>query len=139
MKGDLKLRDQLGAASERAASVIAEGFSQSTDRHFASYLYRSRGSSNEIRTQLKVALKRGYITEDEQKSLADRYEEIAKMLTGLIAYLLREDRKNRPRFCTQNPAQMRVTADCRLLTVDWRLCGGDSIGRRFDRQCRSKH
>jgi four helix bundle protein len=93
---DLKLRDQLGAASERTASVIAEGFSQSTDRHFASYLYRSRGSSNEIRTQFKVALKRGYITEDEQTSLADRYEEIAKMLTGLIAYLLREDRKNRP-------------------------------------------
>jgi four helix bundle protein len=93
---DLRLRNQLGAASERAASVIAEGFSQSTDRHFASYLYRSRGSSNEIRTQLKVALKRGYVTVSEQTNLADRYEEIAKMLTGLIAYLLREDRKNRP-------------------------------------------
>jgi four helix bundle protein len=93
---DFKLRDQLGASSERAASTISEGFSQNTDRHFASYLYRSRGSTNEIRTQLRVALKRGYVTEDERADLHNQYEEIAKMLTGLIAHLNREDRKNRP-------------------------------------------
>jgi four helix bundle protein len=93
---DRRLRDQISASSERAVSVIPEGFSQSTDRHFASYLYRSRGSSNEIRTQFKVAVKRGYITEAEARELSDQYEEIAKMLTGLIAHLKREDRKNRP-------------------------------------------
>ena len=32
---DPRLRDQLGASSERVASLIAEGFEQSTDRHFA--------------------------------------------------------------------------------------------------------
>jgi len=93
---DRRLRDQISASSERAVSVIPEGFSQSTDRHFASYLYRSRGSSNEIRTQFKVAVKRGYITEAEARDLSGQYEEIAKMLTGLIAHLTREDRKNRP-------------------------------------------
>ena len=65
-------------------------------RHFASSLYRSRGSSNEIRTQFKVAVKRGYITQAEDKRLSDVYEEIAKMLTGLIANLKREDPKDRP-------------------------------------------
>ena len=86
----------MSSSSERTVSAIPEGFSQSTDRHFASYLYRSRGSSNEIRTQLRVALKRGYITEGERADLHARYEEIAKMLTGLIAHLLNENRKNRP-------------------------------------------
>ena len=36
------------------------------------------------------------ISEDEAKDLSALYEEIAKMLTGLIAHLTREDRKNRP-------------------------------------------
>ena len=93
---DRRLRDQISSSSERAVSVIPEGFSQSTDRHFASYLYRSRGSSNKIRTQFRVAVKRGYMTLAEAKDLSDLYEEIAKMLTGLIAHLKREDRTNRP-------------------------------------------
>jgi four helix bundle protein len=93
---DRRLRDQISSSSERAVSVIPEGFSQSTDRHFASYLYRSRGSSNEIRTQFTVAVQRGDITQAEAKDLSDLYEEIAKMLTGLIAHLTREARKNRP-------------------------------------------
>jgi four helix bundle protein len=92
---DFRLRHQLGASSERVASLIAEGFSQSTDRHFAEYLYRSRGSSSETRTQLRVARGRGYLTEHERAKVSDRYEEIEKMLTGLIQHLHREDRRFR--------------------------------------------
>jgi len=93
---DRRVRDQISSSSERTVSVIPEGFSESTDRHFASYLCRSRGSSNEIPTQFNVAVNRGYLTQDEAKSLCASYEEIAKMPTGLIAHLRREDRKNRP-------------------------------------------
>ena len=92
---DLRLRDQLGSSSERVASLIAEGFEQSTDRHFAQYLYRSRGSGRETRTQLIVARDRRHITETERIRLSDMYEEIAKMLTGLIAHLEAEDQKHR--------------------------------------------
>jgi four helix bundle protein len=92
---DFRLRHQLGASSERVASLIAEGFSQSTDRHFSEYLYRSRGSSRETRTQLRVARGRGYLTEHERAKASDRYEEIEKMLTGLIRHLQREDRRFR--------------------------------------------
>jgi four helix bundle protein len=92
---DLRLRDQLGASSERVASLIAEGFEQSTDRHFAQYCYRSRGSSRETRTQLVVACQRRHIVETERLRIDLLYEEIAKMLTGLIAHLEAEDRKHR--------------------------------------------
>jgi four helix bundle protein len=92
---DRRLHEQLGAASERVGSLIAEGFGQSTDRHFAEYLYRARGSSKEVRNQLRVALGRGHISEEEQSRFADRYIEIEKMLTGLIRHLKAEDRQDR--------------------------------------------
>ena len=94
-KRDPKLRDQMGAASERVASNISEGFGQSTDRHFAQYLHGSRSSANEIRTQLRVAFGRGYISTEERDNLCGKYDEIARMDTGLIQHLRREDRKVR--------------------------------------------
>lgn len=63
LRTDPRLRSQLGASSERVASLIAEGFGQKTDRHFA--------------------------------RLSDRYNEIERMLTGLIKHLVREDRQHR--------------------------------------------
>ena len=92
---DRPLRDQLAASSESVASLIAEGFEQSTDRHFAQYLYRARGSTREARTQLIVARDRRHISETERVRLSERLEETAKMATGLIRYLEAEDRKHR--------------------------------------------
>ena len=92
---DRRLREQLGSSSESVASLISEGFEMSTDKHFAPYCYRARGSTREARTQLIVASQRGHITQDELKAANARYEEIAKMLTGLIGHLEKEDRKHR--------------------------------------------
>jgi four helix bundle protein len=94
-KRHLRLRDQLGAASERVISSISEGFEMSTDKHFAQYCYRAKGSSREARSQLLVARQRRIISEREQAVISAQYEEIAKMLTGLIKHLEREDRKHR--------------------------------------------
>ena len=90
-----RLRDQMGSSSERVASSISEGFEMSTDRHFAQYCYRAKGSSREIRTQLAVAVQRKHISEAERTRISNQYEEIAKMLTGLIKHLEAEDRKHR--------------------------------------------
>ena len=58
---DYKLREQIGASSERCASSISEGFEQSTDKFFAQYCYRSKGSAREMRTQLIIAVQRKHI------------------------------------------------------------------------------
>ena len=92
---DYRLRSQLAASSERVASLIAEGFGQKTDRHFAAYLHMSKGSSLETRTQLRIARGRGYITEDMRITLSEPYFEIEKMQTGLIHRLEHDDRRNR--------------------------------------------
>ena len=91
----LRLREQLGSASERCSSSIAEGNEQSTDKHFAQYCYRAKGSAKEVRDQLGIARDRSLITEDERLALDTRYLEIARMLGGLIRHLEQENRKHR--------------------------------------------
>ena len=92
---DPRLRDQLGDSSDAVPSLIADGFPQSTDRYFAQFLYRARGESSETRTHLRVAKGRDYVTDEELIALGERYNEIEKMLTGLIRHLERENRRHR--------------------------------------------
>ena len=92
---DYDLRDQLRSASGGVPANISEGHGQKTDRHFAHYLYIARGTTKEIRAHLRVARGRGHITESEQATHSAAYDEIAKMLSGLIPHLEREDRARR--------------------------------------------
>ena len=92
---DFKLHGQLSASSSRVPALIAEGYEQTTDRHFAHYLYIAKGSAKESRTHLIVAMGRKYLPKSECDPLAERYLEIARMLDGLIEHLEKEDRKHR--------------------------------------------
>jgi four helix bundle protein len=92
---DRDLGGQMNRASIRVASDISEGFEQKTDRHFAKYLYDSRGGTREIRTQLRIAVSRKYIAEGDERRVGAMYTEIGKMLSGLICHLERDDWKSR--------------------------------------------
>ncbi len=92
---DTDLRGQLNRASIRVVSDISEGFEQKTDRHFAKFLYDSRGGSREIRTQLSIAANRRYIRDEDEKRVGGMYLEIARMLSGLISRLETDDWKDR--------------------------------------------
>lgn len=92
---DPRLRDQVADSSDAVPSLIADGFPQSTDRYFAQFLYRAKGESSETRTHLRVANGRNYISESELTELCARYDEVEKMLTGLIRHLERENRRHR--------------------------------------------
>jgi four helix bundle protein len=94
-QSDRKLRDQLANSSDAVPALIADGFPQSTDRFFAQFLYRSKGESSETRTHLRIAKGRDYLAEAEYVELCDRYNEIEKMLTGLIRHLEKENRRHR--------------------------------------------
>ena len=92
---DFDLKDQLGSSSSRVPALIAEGFEQKSDRHFAHYLYIAKGSAKESKTHLRVAQGRGHMSTSEAARLGGDYEEIKRMLTRLIEHLEREDRDNR--------------------------------------------
>jgi four helix bundle protein len=95
LREDLNLCKQMGTASAAVPANIAEGFGQQSDRQFAKYLFIARGSSHEMRAHLVIAHSRSYVDDDELRDLSGRYEEIARMLTGLIKYLVMTDRKQR--------------------------------------------
>ena len=79
---DFDLRDQLGNSSSRVPALIAEGFEQKSDRHFAHYLYLAKGSAKESTTHLRVALARGYVSAGESARLGGDYEEIKRSWKG---------------------------------------------------------
>ena len=95
IRNNWKLRDQLMDAAIGAPRNIREGFSQQTDRAFVRYLYFARGSAQEVRTHLAAALELKYILASDHSSHDALYEEISKMVTGLIKYLKLSDRKSR--------------------------------------------
>jgi four helix bundle protein len=86
-RDDLDLQRQLNKGSRRVPSDIAEGFEQSTNRHFVHFLYIARGAARELCTQINISARRHFITESERTDLWKRYDEIARMLSGLIRYL----------------------------------------------------
>jgi four helix bundle protein len=92
---DPDLRRQLRSSSGGVPAHIAEGFGQKTNRHFAHYLYMARGTTHEVRTHLRIPSGRQYIEKCDRLRYADAYDEIARMLTGLIRHLERDDRPRR--------------------------------------------
>jgi len=95
MSRDLRLRDQIDACADSVLSNLAEGFEQGTDRGFARYLYIARGSCSEARAHLTVAQLRGAVTPEASAELRQDATQVIQMLTGLIEYLHRSDRKQR--------------------------------------------
>lgn len=89
------LRNQIRDALDSITSNIEEGFEQSTDRGFARYLYTSKASAAEVCGRLALACKRKCVTPGELTSFEERGDEIQRMLTGLIRYLLKSNRKDR--------------------------------------------
>ena len=65
----------------------------SCNKEFIQFLYISKGSCVEFRSQLYRALDRNYLTEPEFNSLYNRAKEIIVLLQKLIDYLHNSDLK----------------------------------------------
>ena len=92
---DRRLRDQLKDATNSVVANIAEGFHQPTDRAFANYLYTSKASTAEARSRLRMARNRQYLSAEEFKTRDTLGDEISRMATGLIKYLMKSNRRGR--------------------------------------------
>jgi len=78
------LRDQMRRSSLSVMSNIAEGFDRGGDKEFVQFLYVSKGSCSELRSQLYAAKDSGYIEPEEFKIAFELAEETSKILQGLI-------------------------------------------------------
>ncbi len=78
----------LGSQVKRAAisipSNISEGAARKSKREFVQFLYIAAGSASEVDTQLEIASRLGYMSEDVKSRLDTELEVISKMLSSLI-------------------------------------------------------
>lgn len=95
-RSDYRFRDQVQSAAVSTMSNIAEGFSRKSDKEFIQFLVISKGSAAEVQSQLYVALDQGYITQDRFGELYSKADEVARLISRLITYLL-QDQKSGPK------------------------------------------
>ena len=86
-KKDFDLVRQIRKASISISSNIAEGFERNTDKEFVYFLYVSKASAAEVRSQLYLALDLNYISKIEFDELYLNVSDISKLLSGFIKYL----------------------------------------------------
>ena len=79
------LGDQLRRASVSISSNIAEGASRTSVAEFAHYLEISIGSAFEVETQLLIARKRNYITEEAYESLVPQLQFLERQINSFIS------------------------------------------------------
>jgi len=77
------LTTQIRRAAVSVASNIAEGQGRGTGKEFAKYLRIARGSLQELETQLLIARRLEYVTEDELNSVLQVAMEVGRLSSGL--------------------------------------------------------
>jgi len=93
---DYRLRDQIHSAAVSIMSNIAEGFSRRSTKEFVQFLFVAKGSAAEVESQLYVALDQGYINREKFDELYSKSDEVARLISGFISYLLNKDKPHEP-------------------------------------------
>ncbi len=85
------LTSQVRRATVSIPSNIGEGKRSKRNRAFLLPLDIALGSQGEVEVQLEIALRLGYISQNDYEPLARRVEEVGRMLNGLIESLQPRD------------------------------------------------
>jgi four helix bundle protein len=84
---DQSYRDQLFRSAISISSNIAEGFERGSRNEFIRFLFVAKGSSGELRTQLYLTNKIGYLNNSNGQKLFEECKYISGMIQNLIKSL----------------------------------------------------
>ncbi|WP_290525566.1 four helix bundle protein [Alcanivorax sp.] len=81
---DFGFRDQITRSSLSLPSNIAEGYERQSDREKALFLNYAKGSAGELRTQVHIGHRIGYIPEEVSGRWIEEVEQLSRMLFAII-------------------------------------------------------
>jgi len=81
------LTSQVRRAAVSVPANIAEGAARNSDKQFAYFLSNAQGSASEAETELLIAYRLGYLTEERFSALRASHDELGKMLNGLYRHV----------------------------------------------------
>lgn len=84
---DFSLKDQMNRSSGSIMDNIAEGFGRGGNKEFTQFLFYSKGSCLELKSQFYRCFDRGYLNDTELKEFLDKTEAISNKTSALIASL----------------------------------------------------
>lgn len=92
---DFALRDQMRRAAVSVSSNIAEGFERTTKTEFVRFLAIAKGSVGELRSQLHLAHRLGYLSDKQAAALRTAALSTSRKIAALSSYLQNDTRPTR--------------------------------------------
>jgi four helix bundle protein len=82
---DYGFKDQITRSGLSIPSNIAEGIERRSDKEKVNFLSYAKGSCGELRTQIYIGMKIGYLSKDKGNQWITETKEISAMLAGLMS------------------------------------------------------
>lgn len=86
---DFAFSNQIHRSAISISSNIAEGFERNSRPEFRRFLAIAKGSCGELRSQVHLAARLKYVSQEQHDEAVSRAEEISLMIGGLRAHLIR--------------------------------------------------
>lgn len=93
--GDLSFCDQIKRASVSISNNIAEGSERVTTVEFARFLDIAKGSTGEVRSMYRLAVRLGFASLEVSKERGEQCKSIARQLGGFAKHLRARKTANR--------------------------------------------
>ena len=93
---DFGLRDQMRRAAVSISSNIAEGFERESKTEFIRFLSIAKGSAGELRSQLYLAHRQGYLTDEQFNGLYAQSLSVSRKIARFSDYLRSDNTENKP-------------------------------------------